>query len=185
MNHPTREELIAYLYEELDDREQAGIERHLGQCEECRSGVAGWRRTGQRLNDHRVSSRPMLRPTWQPLTRWVALAATAGVIMFGGFLAGRMSGVSRAEIETAIAAAQQRTLVEVGQLAQTQIERESSNTLARIEALQQQQTTDYASLRKALETVAVLTEAGFRRTAERMVQIADATSPANPGSVNP
>jgi hypothetical protein len=52
--------------------------------------------------------------------------------------------------------------------------------------LDRQRLADYTSLRRNLETVAVLTDAGFQQTQQQLVQLADYTipSPANqPGSL--
>ena len=48
---------------------------------------------------------------------------------------------------------------------------------AAIEKLQAQRLNDYISLRKDLETVAVLTDAGLRNTEETLVQLADYKRP--------
>jgi hypothetical protein len=51
-------------------------------------------------------------------------------------------------------------------------------TLAALQKVNAQRVSDYASLRKELETVAVLTEAGFQRAQNQIVNLA--YSPANP-----
>lgn len=175
MNHPTREELVSYLYDDLEFEARRTVERHLGQCAECRGSVAGWRGVGGRLDGYAVTpSRLMSPPAWQPLTRWAMVAVTASAILFAGFMVGRMTGVSRAELEAVKREAQSAATAIARNDSERRLREFALNTDQRLLALQSQQTADYAALTKKLETVAVLTEAGFRQTEKQFVQLADA-----------
>ena len=50
---------------------------------------------------------------------------------------------------------------------------------AALDKLQSQRLADFFSLKKDVDTMAVLTESGFRRAQQQLVQLADYTQPAN------
>ncbi len=41
MNHPTREEWMSYLYDELTAEEHSGLAAHLAVCPECKTRFSG------------------------------------------------------------------------------------------------------------------------------------------------
>lgn len=179
MNHPNREEMMSYLYDELEAEPRRATERHLDQCAPCRARLAEWRRTAQHLDAFAISPRTA-QPAWQP-RKHLAVAALAAVLVVG-FLLGRMGGVSRAELE-AVKRDSETQAVAVGRAeAQRQLQQFASDMGKRLDDLEAQQSRDYASLRKELETVAVFTEAGFRQTENRIVQLADTSSITAPNS---
>jgi anti-sigma factor RsiW len=91
-----KEQLVGYLYDELDGAERSSFEAHLAACAECRAEVAGLRRTRQHLttwappepefNFHIVrgpAAPPAARRWFGFVPQW-AMAAAAGVLVLAG-----------------------------------------------------------------------------------------------------
>lgn len=182
MKHPSREEMMSYLYDELESEPRRALERHCEACAPCRAHLAEWRSTTRQLDAYAVapSRSTQLKP--QRWTRPALAAAAAAVWLFAGFALGRTSGVSRAELESAKQDVEAKALAVGRTEAQRQLQQFAAEVGKRLDTLQAQQDNDYASLRKELETVAVLTEAGFQQTANRLVALADASASAPPNS---
>ena len=183
MKHPSREELMSYLYDELEPGPRLALEHHLGNCGDCRSQVAEWRSTMRGLEAYAVAAPRASLRVGQPWTRPALTAVAAALVLIVGFALGRNHGVSRAELEAVKRDAAAQGLVAGRAEAQRQLQQFATDMGKRLDTLQTQQTSDYASLRKELETVAVLTEAGFRQTENRLVALADA--PATPSAHAP
>jgi len=91
-----KEELIGYLYDELEGAERRSFEAHLGTCAECRAEVAGLRRTRQHLttwappepefNFHivRGAAAPLSARRWFGYVPPWAMAAAASVLVLAG-----------------------------------------------------------------------------------------------------
>lgn len=163
---------MSYLYDELPAQPRRELERHLGQCVECRASLAAWRSTAKQLDAFKISAPRRITPVWQPLTRWAMVTATAAAVLLGCFVLGRVTGVSRAELEAARRDAATQATAASRIEAQQVLQQFADNLTKRLDTLETQQTRDYASLRKELETVAVLTEASFRQTEDRIGQLA-------------
>lgn len=176
MKHPSREEMMSYLYDELAREPRSELERHLDHCEACRACLATWRRTARQLDAFKLSAPRRAAPVGPPLTRWAMATTAAAAVLLGGFVLGRMTGISRAELEAsrreAAAQAIAASRVETQQL----LQKFAGNVNERLDTLENQQNRDYASLRKELETVAVLTEASFRQTENRLGRLANNTA---------
>jgi anti-sigma factor RsiW len=182
MKHPSREEMMSYLYDELESEPQCALERHLEECAPCRARLAEWRSTTRQLDAYAVAP---VRTPQSKQQRWAlpALATVAAaVVLFAGFALGRSSGVSRAELERALSETEAKALATGRVEARQQLQQFAADVGKRLDTLQEQQSTDYTSLRKELETVAVLTEAGFRQTENRFVALADTSSTVPPNS---
>ena len=91
-----KEQLVGYLYDELESAERRSFEAHLATCAECRAEVAGLRRTRQHLtrwappepefNFHIVrggAAPPPARRWFGFLPQW-AMAAAASVLVLAG-----------------------------------------------------------------------------------------------------
>jgi hypothetical protein len=124
----------------------------------------------------------------------VSLAAAAVVLVTAGLALGRytfptgpdleaLSEGMRQEIHTAMTKAndsvrqgnQQAIRALLAEYALVQEDRRQEDLAAlalALRNLETQHTTDYASLRRDLETVAVLTDASFRQTQDQMVHLA-------------
>ena len=48
-NHPTREEIIAKLYDELPPERHSEVAAHLGQCADCQKLATEWRGTMEQM----------------------------------------------------------------------------------------------------------------------------------------
>src|SRR5262245_52515710 len=90
MNHPTREDWMSYLYEELSAAEHVRMAEHLQGCPECAAAVKDWQATQKSLEwplPLRDGARRKPAPAIQ-LLKWAA----AVVILCGvGFGAGRFA----------------------------------------------------------------------------------------------
>jgi hypothetical protein len=209
MNHPTREEWMSYLYDELTGDQRASLAAHLAVCPDCKTGVNEWRAVRNDLNAWQLSTKRGRFSSRWPLVRWAAAAA----IMIGvGFGIGHFTTAAavdtnklRAAIEPSV---REQLKQEFAQTLRSELEKVSAATLATSNAdakqliadllklyesnrtednqavynalnkLDAQRLADYTSLRKELETVAVLTDVGFRRTQQQLVQLADYAQPA-------
>jgi len=180
MTHPTREQWISYLHDETHAGERGALAHHLNECIECRAQVTAWQETRRRLDTWKLApprSRRTLAFAWP---RWAVTAAAAAVVLMAGFALGRSAGPSRTELASLRAEVQELKAglgasLEAANGAETRKQLlDFANELnTRFAALQTQQ----AVLRRELETVAVLTEAGFNQTANRLVELASASQP--------
>lgn len=174
MSHPSREEWMAFLYEDLQPTEKARFADHLKECEACNSRVERWRQTMGALDKWPLPTAKR-RPAVLPWRQW---AAAAAVLLMLGILIGQNLGprpsdlsarLDRAETE----AAESKALV--AKLSKTIAEDRARDQAAVVEALQRfetQRATDLRAMRKDLETVATLTEAGFRNAENQIVRLA-------------
>ena len=168
MNHPKPEEWVPYLFGEAGSKQTQTLSRHLEGCEQCRDEVAGWQRNLARLDAWKVSTpgRMPVQGWFVPLMKW---AAAAVVVLAMGFGAGRLSAgrVDPAQVRQAIEPQ-----------IREQLRQEFSGLLReQIEKVEAQRVADYVALKADLDTVAVLTETGLRRTERQLVQLANYTQP--------
>ncbi len=210
MNHPTCEEWMSYLYDELTAEEHSSLAAHLAVCPDCTTRINDWRSARKNLDAWQLPARPARVPLQRPLVRWAAAAA----LMIGiGFGAGRFAapatanaGKIRAAIEPEI---RQQLRQEFTQLLRDELDKAASATLAAsgeqtkhwvedyAQALEAKRTEDgqainaalnklesellanIVSLKKDVDTVAVLTDAGLRRARQELIQLADYAQPDN------
>jgi len=177
MIHPTREDWMSYLYDEMEAAPRKELEHHLSECLECQARVNEWQQTARGLDAVAVSKRARIRSVPVPWFRLATMGAAAALVLAVGFAWGRSSGVSPA----AVAGLRNQIAVlstnySVLQASTLQI---AGATDQRFQLVQAQQASDYASLRKELETVAVLTDASFQRTENKLVQLAGADNSPN------
>jgi hypothetical protein len=100
MNHPSPEEWMSYLYDEMNVSDRAALTKHLETCPECQARAAEYNAVRGRLEEWRFSlpkERPHVavgRTAWG----WAAAAAFALIAAFG---LGRSSGSTsvRAEMQ--------------------------------------------------------------------------------------
>ena len=178
MSHPSREEWMAFLYEDLPPTEKAQLGDQLNECDACRSRFDRWRQTMGALDKWPLPA-VKRRPTLLPWTQW---AAAAAVLLMLGILIGQNLGpktsdltarLDRAEAE----AANSKALVT--KLTKTIAEDRDHDQAAVVAALQRfetQRAADLRTMRKDLETVATLTEAGFRNAENQIVRLAGYSS---------
>jgi anti-sigma factor RsiW len=201
MNHPTREEWMSYLYDELATAEHSGLEAHLAVCPDCKVRLGQWRAARSELDTWRLPAKPARLALARPLIQW---AAAAAIVLGFGFGIGRLAATVnaqkvRAEIEPAIrqeltrefartlrleldraasatlsASGEQtrQVLADYAKALETKRVEDLQRTYAALEKLESRRLADYVSLKSELDTVAVLTDAGLR-------QLADSTQPAD------
>ena len=84
------DELIDYLYDEVDDATREAVEVRLEQCEESRSQVAEWRATMARLDEWEIEDKAAPAPTFgQRLTPVLKVAAVVAVLVGSGVWIGQ------------------------------------------------------------------------------------------------
>ncbi|HXT39592.1 MAG TPA: zf-HC2 domain-containing protein [Candidatus Angelobacter sp.] len=212
MNHPAREEWMSYLYDELNSEEHTGLAAHLAVCPDCKGKVAEWRAARRDLDAWRVTAkRPRAVPA-RPLIKWAAAAAIVLATGVGiGRLTSATPDVRRvrAAIEPEIrqqlrqelaqllreelgkrapamlAASDEQNrqlLAEFARAVETKRTEDSQAIYAALSRLESRRVADYVSLKKDLDTVAVLTDAGLRQTQQQLVQLADYSEPADPSN---
>ncbi len=209
MNHPSREEWMSYLYDELNADQSANLKAHLHTCPDCKSKVNEWQAARSGLDEWRVPKKRGRVLLAQPMVKW---AAAAAIVLSIGVGIGRLTSAPpdvqqvRAAIEPEM---RQELRREFAQLFRDQLDKSASTTLAAsteqtrqllaefarvveakrtedyqainavLDKLQSQRLADFFSLKKDVDTMAVLTESGFRRAQQQLVQLADYTQPAN------
>jgi hypothetical protein len=176
MNHPTPEEWMSYLYAETNSKDKAGLTAHLRECDACASRLDQWRSAANHLDGWQIkprTARSSAAGVPGLLARPVAQWAAAGLILLGGFLAGRLGSTVdarklRAQIEPEI----HRQMIN-----EIEARRQADNRAfaAALQKLNSQRIADYVSLKKELDTVAVLTDAGLRYTERELAQLANYT----------
>ena len=98
MDHPPREEWVAYLYGECDARAQGRLTAHMRECDECREHVETWRKTMYAMSAWELpptASRRRARVTPQ----WAPIAAAAALALFVGVLAARVTAPEPVDVE--------------------------------------------------------------------------------------
>ena len=209
MNHPTREEWMSHLYDELSTEEHDRLAAHLAVCPDCEARVVEWRAARKDLDAWQLPAKRARIVRARPLIKW---AAAAAIVLAAGFGVGRITSAAadaekvRAAIEPEI---RQRLHRELAQVFRAELEKTASTTLAAsteqtrqllaefakmveakrtednqaintaLDRLESRRMADYVSLKKDLDTVAVLTDASLRRAQQQLVQLADYTQPAN------
>jgi len=153
MNHPTREEWMSYLYDELTADEHSSLAAHLAVCPDCKTRVGDWRATRKNLDAWQLPAQPSGVPFQRPLVRWAAAAA----LMIGiGFGVGRLAtpataeaGRIRAEIEPEI---RQQLRLEFTQMLRAELDKAASATLAASGEQAKHWVEDYARALEAKRT---------------------------------
>lgn len=164
-NHLTDEERLACI----EGRTSKSTAQHLEQCADCAAEIESWRRSIQRLEHLEWPARTPRRaaaPT--PLLKW---ALAASIVLCVGFGLGRFTGPNAAEIKADLARDLETKLA--GALAQKQSgATDLTPILAALAELRQQQSANYVSLRKDLETLAATADARIQLTTRRLTELA-------------
>ena len=111
-----QENLVAYLYDEVDANERKSIEKHLSSCDTCREELRAFRDVRQDLlawdvPAHESVWKPFVtartQPVWRQMPVWAMAAAAMLIFAIGaaGGFAGRVMA-SRATAPTQVAAVQ-------------------------------------------------------------------------------
>ena len=193
MTHPTREDWMSYLYDELPAKERAAMDAHLQECAECRGALATWQSATRELSEwklapRRKAARPAAVLPWAIAAAFVALAAIGGVRMMA---LNKQVKELRAEVQRNSAQDMNAALAQVSEQATKAANAEAQALVAAVveqweqkrlddqravwAALQRvtaRNAQDYVSLRKELETVAVFSEAGLENAHNEISRLA-------------
>jgi len=95
MNHPNREEWMAYLYKDLGRKRQAELRKHLRECSQCQADVTAWCGVMKELDGWRLPERRgVSRARWA--IRWTAAAV---LLLVAGYAVGRVTVASPPDVE--------------------------------------------------------------------------------------
>jgi hypothetical protein len=186
MTHPTREEWMSYLYDETGPETKPALRTHLDGCAECRTQLDAWTRASRRLDDWQLPQRRKRRAI--PLVKLAAAAAVVALAVAG---AARITTLNnevknlRAELRresaervalteqaTKAATAEAQSLIaDFAKAFEEKRAEEQRVTLAALQQISTKYAQDFSGLRKELETVAVLTEAGLRQAHSEIANI--------------
>jgi hypothetical protein len=197
MKHPTREEWMSFLYDELPTEARAELQTHLGECGECRTQMNAWQGAARQMSEWRLPPRRKMAST-QTFARWAIAAAIVGLGVIGGArlislnnevkqlrteMRQQLMAELRRDFDSALADATEQAAKSataeaeavISAVAQKWEEKRLTDQQATWAALQQlsaQRVADYAAMRKELETVAVFTEAGLQRAQNQIATLA-------------
>jgi hypothetical protein len=196
MMHPTNEEWMSYLYDELETGEQGRLKTHLENCRECQARVATWRNTMCGLNAWEL---PATQPQRVPVWGYVKWAAAAMLMLGVGYGFARVTAPApdlaaiRAAMEpeirkqidqattAAIITAKSETHRLVAELAkQTEAKQQEDNQAVAdiLQRLESKRASEMAHLRKDLETLAVNAEGSLENAQQQIVQLASFNQPS-------
>lgn len=87
--HPSEQEWMEYLYDEMTSAERSAVEAHMKDCAPCREKRDGLQGTQRSLDEWRVvvPAKHEFAKGWQPVVKW---AAAAVLVATTAFAAGRM-----------------------------------------------------------------------------------------------
>lgn len=197
MNHPKPEEWIAWLYEQPKNRRE--LDTHLRKCPECANLVRTWQQAQRELGSWKIPS-PKRREGWRAASlRWAYGAAMILIAVCGGFLAGKATSPSVADLRAALEPDLRREIAaRVGTELRADTERlisltaqdtlEKSRKLLADHSLATESTRAtelqqlYAvllKLRRDVDTVAINADVGLRVTQEQLMQIVNYDSPVS------
>ncbi len=192
MNHPTREEWMSYLYEELPSETHQNLNAHLLCCTACRTELNAWRETMGKLDTFTV---PLKRPSPPAFAHYLKWGLAAMLLLGLGFALARVTAPAvsanavRAELRQELRAEIEQTALAVGKSQQTLNEfikayqsgrmEDRTNIVAILRQMELQRVSDYADLRKDLETVAVTAENKLNFTEQQIGQLAGYTQPTD------
>jgi hypothetical protein len=169
MNHLNDEERLAFV----EGRASNENIEHVNECAACASEVASMRRSIERLENFNWPGRmPRRARPLSPLINW---ALAAGIVLCVGFGLGRFTGPNAAQIEAKVKADVTRDLQQ--QLASALREPRKSDIdanaiVALLTQLREQQTANYISLRRDLETLASTADARLQSNTRQIRELA-------------
>lgn len=206
--HPAPEHWAEYLYGEASPGTRARLEAHLRVCPDCQHQLARWQGVRAALDAWELPApRPApARTTPREALRWaVAVLLVLGLGWWGGRLAAppapdlgalrtaiaeelrpTLEREFQARLDAALQAAEQHLAERVHALAAAwtaaRIEDQQA-TLALYQRAERQRLSDYATLRRDLETVAIVGQKALGLTQQQLSQLAvyTAAPPATGG----
>lgn len=164
MNHPTHEEWMAFLYEDLEPADKSRLAAHLQSCDACRGQIQTWRATKRSLDAWQL---PATRPTPARFARWAAAAAV--LLVAGGTIGATLRpapDLAAFQERLDHFAAENRALVAqlTNVIAENRLQ-DRESLVVTLRELETRRLAEMQSLRRDLETVAAQTENQFVRLA--------------------
>jgi len=189
MKHPQSEEWMSYLYREVSRAEKNRLAAHLAACGQCRAQVKRWESAMSALDHGKGLAQPHRFRMPSPLLKWGIAAVLTLMVGFG---AGRLVSPAaadtralrtslkseiRAELLTELKQQQDRELAAYRLNAEEKLAQDNKLILSALGKLDADRQADYASLRKELETVAVLTQDSLQQAQQQIVTLASLSQP--------
>jgi anti-sigma-K factor RskA len=190
---------MSYLYGELSPAARRDADRHLQGCAECRQRVDQWRGTMGLLEaDHATLALPRRTERTVFAGTVVRWALAASLVLLAGFIAGRTTGLSGADVERQIAAAREQITAELRQRHEEDLKAMAAATvaataeqnrnfltefsrqfnaarseerrdwIAALDSLNRQHADDLAAVRTGLAALARKTGAGFQQAESQL-----------------
>ena len=88
MAHPSHEEWMTYLYEDLDSKSRAALDAHLDACAACRAQLAAWRAASAELDAWELPAIPQRR---RGVAGIVRVGIAAALLLAIGYCIGRLA----------------------------------------------------------------------------------------------
>jgi hypothetical protein len=180
VNHPQREEWMAYLYGELSRKQKATLTAHLSECAQCRAEVETWQSAMLALDDGKTETFRVRTFLPQPLLKWGIAAA---FILAVGFGAGRLA--SPAAADTASLRASLKSELRAELLAEL-TKQQDEQFAAFITKSEEKRALDnktisaaIATLSEELQTVAISTQSGLQHAQQQIVTLASFSEPSD------
>lgn len=176
MDHPTPDELLEFLDDDLAGNRRARVADHVDACDECQRRVASWEGARSGLDAWELpESLPVLRARqFRAASVHLRRAVAAALLVAGAFGAARLTAprpdvvALREELAGQIRGELRREFHE--ELAKIAADQSAGQDLfaalvERIDQLELQWLADYVDLRRDVETVAMHTQADLQRLA--------------------
>jgi len=181
MTHPSQEDIISSLYGEASQDSRQAIEAHLAACLGCRAQYSQWQAVARDMDAWKLPARR--KRSW-PVFPFAAAASIALLAIAGGARMWQLNSELRqlradlqrtqAAQSAQIDAARVETRDALASLAASFDQQRASDqhaVVTAISAVETKRAEQYAALRKELETVAVLTEAGLQQAQYQIANI--------------
>ena len=183
MKHPNDEQWMSYLYDEVEPDERARLSAHLRGCAVCAGQIDTWQVAARDLDAWQLrpggAESAAGRGREILLQRTIQWAAAAMILLGAGFLFGRIA-LPAIDQKKLIAAIEPEVRQQLRQELEAKRIEDNRAVRAALEKLDAQRIADYIALKKELDTVAVLTDAGLRDTEQQLAQLADYSQSSSP-----
>ncbi|MDB6039868.1 MAG: hypothetical protein JWM99_3709 [Verrucomicrobiales bacterium] len=221
LTHPSPEQWMEYLYDEVSPNQRQTLSVHAETCELCSARLANWERARALLDKDGNSTTTIRKMRSSGFLKWAAAFAILACGIYGtvkgtvnahqiadlrNSVAQSVRSTLESEIKSKLAAQQTETMEslrtelakirEDAAIAWRTSDRQLLDSIAAItsdtrakdreflisalQQLEEKRSNELAALRKELETVAVLTEANFKKAQQQIVQLASFSDEATP-----
>ena len=171
---------MSYLYGEARADERAPLAAHLRKCAVCGAQVTQWQAAIRDLDAWQLrphQAEPHARAAQRNLARPFLQWAAALVLLGAGFAFGRV-GLATVEAKRLRAAIEPEIRQQLREEFDAKRLEDSRAIYAALEKLDARRIADYVALKKELDTVAVLTDAGLRTAEQQLARLAGYTQAA-------